>query len=284
MTITHESIKPNTILPIRIFDFKSQSVDRVIYEHWHKSTEILYCVYGSLNVWLNGKLQRLVEGEVMFINENIVHSSQSPSKNHVIVMQIPEDTMQSLSLSKYGNEIIVDLVRVKDEIISASINEIFLGSSNPTWVNLLRIQVRLYELFTYIFDQYSITVNKEEALSTQKYLDRLNLVTAYIKDNSQYDLSLEEIAEKFDLTPHYFARFFKKYMGSTFLEYLTRVRLDQAFKLLLSTDMTISDISYDCGFKNPKSFYSSFKKYYKTTPSMYKKSINDTKEDKIIII
>lgn len=77
MELKHEEIQTNERIPIKLFNFQANDIARIIPNHWHKSAEILYCRKGSLNVWINNKNYLLREGDFLFINSNIVHSTQS---------------------------------------------------------------------------------------------------------------------------------------------------------------------------------------------------------------
>ena len=67
-----------------------------------------------------------------------------------------------------------------------------------------------------------------------------------------------------------FNRFIKKRAGKTFINYVNDVRLIYATKQLINTDMSVSEISYNCGFNNISNFNRIFKKIKKITPSNYR--------------
>ena len=59
--------------------------------------------------------------------------------------------------------------------------------------------------------------------------------------------------------------------GTNFKELVNNVRVDESIKLLLDTDKTISDISFDVGFSHTRYYNKSFKDYYKCTPLQFRK-------------
>lgn len=65
------------------------------------------------------------------------------------------------------------------------------------------------------------------------------------------------------------------YTGSTFLTYLNSIRLNSAFKQVMSTDLSIITIAENNGFANVKSLNKLFKETYGLTPSAYRKSIKN---------
>ncbi|MDR1019387.1 MAG: helix-turn-helix domain-containing protein [Synergistaceae bacterium] len=99
----------------------------------------------------------------------------------------------------------------------------------------------------------------------------LDAVT-YIHENYRYGVSLAGAAVCARMSPHYFSRRFKQKMGSGFLDYLNKIRLDGAVRDLLNTDESILKIAMNNGFSGSKPFTALFKKTYKQTPQNYKQT------------
>lgn len=95
-----------------------------------------------------------------------------------------------------------------------------------------------------------------------------------IEKRYNQDLTLEIIAEQFHFHPNSLTRYFKKQTGTTFYQYLQKIRLKHAYYDLIHTNMKIIDIALNHGFKNVKSFENVFKKEYHTTPTKYRKVNN----------
>lgn len=97
--------------------------------------------------------------------------------------------------------------------------------------------------------------------------DRLEMLKNYIDRNLEKDISLEMLADLFQLSESYMSRLFKLQMGLTFKAYLKQVRMEKAKKLLLSGNNKISDIARKTGYSSVQYFYLVFKQYYGFTPS-----------------
>lgn len=100
----------------------------------------------------------------------------------------------------------------------------------------------------------------------------LRLAQEFITTHYTESLSLEQVAEHVALSPTYFSRIFKQVMGCTFVEYLTRVRLDEARRLLRSTTLSLAEISYAVGYQSPNYFSEVFKTVEGVTASSYRRS------------
>lgn len=95
----------------------------------------------------------------------------------------------------------------------------------------------------------------------------LRKVVQYIEENYHApDLSLRDISEKNGISYHYLSRIFKKEFNTTFAQYRNKVRLDVAAKLLQDRSLTVSQISYSCGFDDPGYFCKVFKDTFGASP------------------
>ncbi|MBB6734115.1 helix-turn-helix domain-containing protein [Cohnella zeiphila] len=92
----------------------------------------------------------------------------------------------------------------------------------------------------------------------------------YIRQRFAEDLSLEETAESVHLNPFYFSKVFKQHVGETFIDYLTRLRIDRAKQLIEEGDWSLKEVSYAVGYKDPNYFSRVFKKITGVAPSEYR--------------
>ncbi|MEC5166225.1 AraC-like DNA-binding protein [Flavobacterium sp. PL11] len=137
------------------------------------------------------------------------------------------------------------------------------------------IIIGLFEILSILSESTDLTFVNNEAYSPikdQNTNDRLSAVFIYLKENYKQDISLIEIAKIANLTPTSFCRVFKLKAKKSFVEYLNEVRIANACKFLMETDMGISEIAYECGFKTASNFNRIFKKSTATTPKEYKKN------------
>ena len=95
----------------------------------------------------------------------------------------------------------------------------------------------------------------------------------YIKNNLTADLSLNALAEYTSFSPIHFHNCFKRSTGSTLRDYVEEQRIRKATTLLISTDLTLSDIAYECGFSSQSYFSYAFNKRMKKTPREYAKEV-----------
>lgn len=104
--------------------------------------------------------------------------------------------------------------------------------------------------------------------------DIIEEIRNYILENASRDLSLETLADRARMSPFHFSRQFKRYVGVSPHTYLVSTRLNTARFYLASSDLTVKEIAYSCGFTNVSSFCTSFKKNVGLTPMDYRAAHN----------
>lgn len=94
------------------------------------------------------------------------------------------------------------------------------------------------------------------------------------KEFANSKISLEMTAEQIGLTPAYFSKLFKKETGETFVKYLTRIRMEEAIRMLDTTDEKIYVIAEKTGYPDVGYFSHVFKKKYGISPIQYRRQEN----------
>lgn len=101
--------------------------------------------------------------------------------------------------------------------------------------------------------------------------DSIQKAVIYIQSNFTDGITLSDAASVTGYSPSYFSERFRSYVGETFRSYITNLRFSHAEKLLKYTDMSVTEICFECGFNNYAHFMKAFKARYKTTPVAYRK-------------
>ncbi len=101
--------------------------------------------------------------------------------------------------------------------------------------------------------------------------DRFTEVIRYINSGYMKNITLNDICAITNYTPAHMSKKFKANMGITFFEYLRRIRIASAQRLLLNTGKTIDEIMSMVGYQDKKSFYGAFRKVTGTTPDAYRR-------------
>ena len=123
----------------------------------------------------------------------------------------------------------------------------------------------------YINDILSKALEMRDKVSDSRYSSLINGARNYIYEHySDEDISLNQVAASVNISPNHFSSVFKKETGETFIEFLTRVRMDKAKELLETTDMKAAEIGYQTGYRDPHYFSYIFKKTQNISPRQYR--------------
>ena len=96
-------------------------------------------------------------------------------------------------------------------------------------------------------------------------------ITRFMQEHLTEDVSLSVLAETFHLNPQYISQLFKSEIGVNFLAYLTNIRMERAKTLLLTTSLSIAEVSEQSGYADYRVFTKVFKKSEGVTPSQYRR-------------
>ena len=114
-----------------------------------------------------------------------------------------------------------------------------------------------------------VDLRSGEASREEKHYTRL---TDYIRKEYMNDISLDSAGEALDMSPSYIGLVFRKVGGTSFLKYLTDIRMEETKRLLATTDLTLREIGHRVGIENQNTLIRTFKKAEGVTPGQYRMS------------
>lgn len=101
-------------------------------------------------------------------------------------------------------------------------------------------------------------------------LNRLRPVLDYINAHLNDKLCVEDACHLLNLSYHYFIKYFKKTMGISFVDYVNYKRIKRSELLLLTSELSIMDVSFEVGISNMAQFYKLFKRHNQCSPREFK--------------
>jgi len=114
-------------------------------------------------------------------------------------------------------------------------------------------------------DMYQIFNEKEQQLVSD--------VIKYIYDNYTKELTINDVTEEFDITDTKLNKILMSYSGKRFIEFLNALKIDKACEMLLTTDKSVIDISFELGFNTVKTFNNNFSKLKNMSPTDFRKTV-----------
>lgn len=240
--------------------------------HWHNGLEILYLLEGSEDCYLGEEeCIRMKKGDFLVINSRVVHSVQCPRQCREMLIQIPYPMMKRFIPQIDGLEFVCEKITGKKQRMDTFLVESALSTlaelhpfQSPE--ETLEFYSQIYHLLAVLVKDFSVSVTSDKMEISEKYMERLGMITSYVKEHYMEEISLQEIARLVSLNPDYFTRFFKKYMGMTFLDYVNSVRMEHVVRDLQRTDLSVQKLLELHGFTNYKLFMKMYKSRFESTP------------------
>jgi AraC-like DNA-binding protein len=137
----------------------------------------------------------------------------------------------------------------------------------------------LEEFINFIFSlKFEEIVFLSSDMSQTHLQESIAKAVDFIKENYyRPNLSLSEVSEAVSLSPYYFSHQFKREYSTTFIEFVTRIRLEAALKLLRDMRLSVAQVSFAVGYQDPNYFSKVFKKWMNISPQEYRDQIVDQK-------
>lgn len=267
MHIIHEQVKTDTALPTRFNIYTTPG--ELVPMHWHNSLEIIYIMEGSMDVTIKDRVIRLWGGDFTIINSREIHGTHCSGLTKVFLLQFPYHFLKE-HIPEY------DLIRFQD--LSSRFSFPGENSLKPIFDRMsvlfaaadtesrLRLTSLFYGLLAELVSGYMIRLSKNDKVKSDKNFNRLSALMDYVEHHYAETISISDAARLLHLEEAYFCRFFKKYMGQTFLEYVNSVRLRHIYDDMIRTDLTLMELLDKHGFHNYKVFSKMFKEVYGMTP------------------
>lgn len=260
---------------LELFDF------HCIEWHWHTEFEFVYVETGTVYFGISEKQFALSEGQGVFINSKILHRYFSQEKAIVpnfVLMPVFLAPQDSLIYQKYvlpimsspmDYQIFSSDIPWQAEVLSL-MHEITAAQEKTCDVELVSSYL-IQKIWHILYQNTDVEhMGKKENYSASSQA-RLQLMMQYIHQDFAYNISLSDIADQAKVSKSTALNLFHRYLGISPVTYLVNYRLQEAAKLLASTEKKVTVISKDTGFDSVDYFCKAFKKYYKLTPTEYRK-------------
>lgn len=255
--------------------------------HSHPELELVYIKESQGKRIVGNSVAQFVPGDMVFLGSDIPHvwlndemyyQGIGTLKAKAIVVYFSKEIFGPLFYEQKETQTLTNFFKKAEKglLITGNTNKKIAKKLEKLLTKQnFEIIVGLFEILSILSESDEIENINNEAYSPSNEPsknDRLSDVFDYVKDHYKDDISLIEIAKIAHLTPTSFCRMFKLKTKKSFVEYLNAIRVSNACKMLIETEMGISEIAYECGFKTASNFNQLFKKLTGTTPKEYRKN------------
>ncbi len=266
--------------PIELYHLDKSEPKYQMAHHWHKNIELIKVLSGRLRVFLDSREYLLSEGDCAFVNSETVHAAV-PEKGCIYRCVVydpeffsPSQTECALFADSIAHkECFVKEYHKNSSLTAQRIDALFCAMED-VGENCSRFYVLscIYALYDALITENCATVeNGVQIEKNNKSIIKLKKVLTYIRESFKEPITLPEMAKVCNMSPKYFCAFFRKMTKKSPVEYLTAYRIEKACRLLLETDLTVTEVAYSCGFGDLGYFIKTFKKHTGKTPGKYSK-------------
>lgn len=270
--VVHENILPGPIICTPV--------------HAHKYIEVLYCISGAHEIFLNRERYTFSKGDMVLINSRELHQINAITdemSNYIVVRFEPDILYTSyqnafelkyllpFSLNESATKKVFTSDVIENTFLPDVFHELLKDYTNKTYCYEFAIRTNICRIFLWIlryWNQNGLTVHS--AINDDRLIKQFKPVLEYINKNCTQNISAWDMAEFCHMSYSYFSRTFKKVVNKSFREYLNYQRIRQAALLLATTDLSITDIAMQTGFSSSSYFIQQFKLIKHVSPKLFR--------------
>lgn len=277
-----EKVTPEFGSSIKVIKNESIIEDYVPFWHFHPEIQLVYVNKGQGKRHVGNHLSYFNNSQLLLIGSNLPHNVYteqfSLGGSQTIVQFRPEflgehffnvPEMQGIrdlfELAKNGI-LFGHKTKQKIENKIAKISEKEGFKKILTLLEILHILAKSKDYKILNADGFTFEAEPQDSA-------KLDIIFKHVDENFTRHISLDEIADKVSMTVPAFCRYFKKVTGKTFTKLVNEYRVVHATKLLSESQMSISDVSFECGFNNFSHFNKLFKEITGKNASKYRSEL-----------
>ncbi|HEY5584302.1 MAG TPA: AraC family transcriptional regulator [Ruminiclostridium sp.] len=238
--------------------------------------KLYFPVEGKSRIFADGEWYELEEGNAYFINGFILEKQRCDDYMKVYWLHfIPESQFLSMYFNnlkpvycwEQGNALLASIDYKKIPLL---FDNQYTKSKELVEMSSLSLNCYINSIALMFISDMVEQQNSDFSSSYYHLYFKLKPALEFINDNYMNDLKLEDISQKIFLNPIYFSRLFKKCFKVTPSRYINMIRMNEACRLLMKTDLSILEISENTGFCNQFYFSKVFKHNFRKTPLEYR--------------
>lgn len=244
--------------------------------HWHVEFEIIRILSGSFTLYIDDHELQVAAGSTIFVPAGSLHAGTPRDCIYeCIVFDMNMLMNKNDSCCRHIKQIIDHEIELQ-YIYSESYNNIhqiiwmlFDSVASKREGYQMAVLGSLYQLFGTIFSDTLYDPAPCQPPRNHKRIVQLKQALEFIETSYTTPVSLDEISQSVNMSPKYFCRFFQEMTHRTPIDYLNYYRIERACYQLLTSEQSITDVAYGCGFNDLSYFIKTFKRYKGTTPKQY---------------
>ncbi len=272
----------NPLLSLKIWQSTRNEVGNIAW-HYHPECELMLVKSGKLDIDLSDESYTLQAGDVVILGNSQLHRDRNTGGFlDYIVLQFDLNTFfdqSTIPYLQYFNETKVPLSTMNyvfrenpqaNEEAAECIRQILQEAIGKESGYELAVNLLIKKLLLIL-----IRNDTRGLLADQDRVERIRLkpVLDFVETNIDDRIAVEDACKLANMSYYYFVKFFKKIMGLSFTEYVNFRKIKRAEQLLLTRDMSVTEVGDQIGMANMAHFYKMFKRFNGCSPKEFQRKM-----------
>lgn len=255
--------------------------------HYHDYYEISFIIEGTGKRFVADSMDDFYPGDLVFVAPNIPHTwvvdkeqvTTNARKLEMVYLQFTDATLgkEMLALSEFSYAALaLSLSERGVRIVGDTLNEASNILLQMPYANSFNRYILFLELLDMIGKSKDLISIASIEYNNKRYNienKRILTIHEYFMKHFRDDIDLAQIASLVNMAEGSLCRFFKMQVGLTIFEYLNKIKVEFACKLLMNKEISITEVAFDSGFNNLSHFNKQFKLITGVTPMKFRQRL-----------
>ncbi len=250
--------------------------------HYHPEYELTLILQGNGKRFVGDSVENFEAGDLILLGSNLPHfwrsdktfyENKEPS-SEAIVIQFSTDFVKNILEKLPECKSIITMLHLSKagikfpKALNPFLEKIIEERGTKRLISLIELLENLSQTADYkLLASEHFNIRPDDAEN-----ERMRKILEFTLDNFQNEISIHVIAEIAHLTVPSFCRYFKSRTRKTYIDYLNEIRVSHARKLLIDSELGVSQVGLECGFQNLSHFHRIFKNQVRLTPLAYRRN------------
>ncbi len=255
--------------------------------HMHSQVELNFVLTGSMTYWFDGRLLTLTAGRLALFWGMIPHQvTECEEGTSFVVLYVPMavflelPTLSELRAAIFRGAVVeaLDIKHYDTDLFLRWREDLLQADSQLEQIVKSEVTARVRRLdragWHDLRDVSPLVVQAAPLGHDHDRAFKVEGMAQFIGEHALEDISADDVAKAADLHPNYAMTLYKRAIGLTIKQSITRHRLDTAQSMLIASDLPVASIAFDCGFGSLSSFYAAFEQRFHKSPAAFRQTYN----------
>ncbi|MFL0690869.1 MAG: helix-turn-helix domain-containing protein [Agrobacterium tumefaciens] len=258
------------------------TVQRMAGPHMHSQIELNFVLSGQMTYWFDGRELTVDEGRLCLFWGMIPHQVIDRQEGtRFVCLYVPMSVFLGLAnLSRFRDAVfrgaMIEALEIRSwdrDIFQRWREELLAGDENLTEIVRNELTARVLRIER---DGWRDLREEGSAIASfsandSERVEHIERMLRFIAEHALENISADDVGNAVGLHPNYAMSIFKRAVGHTINQAIVRHRLDTAQSLLISTDLSITDVAFESGFGSVSRFYEAFSERFVEKPTAFRR-------------